>query len=62
MPPLFLGHAELTLVFDQIEAARLAVRRARRYSTKLESRAGQQCNKDLFDAEQALDEALGKLR
>lgn len=60
--PLFLQHDELKLLYDQIEEVRLAVRRARRYTTKLESKQGQECNRVLYDAEQGLDQALLKLR
>ncbi len=58
---LFLDHQVATDTAAAVDKARLAVRRAQRYTTKAESKAGQEANRALHEAEAALDEALKKL-
>lgn len=58
---LFLDHQAVADVAAAVDKARIAVRRARRYTTKAESPAGQEANHALHEAETALDEVLRKL-
>lgn len=62
MSPLFLDHAQTIDLAERLEHARVAVRHARRYTTKAESRAGQAANASLHEAEKVLDTALAMLR
>jgi hypothetical protein len=50
--PLFIDHAQAVGLTKQVERVRAAVRRARRYTTKAESRTGQEANVALHEAEQ----------
>jgi hypothetical protein len=60
--PLFIDHAQAAGLTKQVERVRASVRRARRYTTKAESRTGQEANVALHEAEQILDAVLKSLR
>lgn len=59
---LFLGAADVAAVERAVEHVRTLVRRAQRYTTKAESRAGQDANHALHDAEKEIERALKALR
>ena len=61
MSALFLDHGVVTEVTVDLEKARVAVRRAKRYTTKAESLGGIAAHRALHEAELALDAALKKL-
>ncbi len=58
---MFLGHSEIAALAKQLARARVAVRRAKRVTTKFESKSGQGCHRDLHEAETVLDQALRAL-
>lgn len=60
--PLFLDHSQSTGILEHVEKARLAVRKAKRYTTKAESRHGKDAHQSLHDAEKLLDTILTMLR
>jgi hypothetical protein len=61
MAALFVDHAGVATLVEQLEVARVAVRRAKRYTTKAESPTGQDAHRALHEAETVLDAALKKL-
>ncbi len=60
--PLFVDRQDAVLVTSELESARVAVRRAKRYTTKAESAAGQDAHRALHEAEVAIARALATLR
>lgn len=57
-PALFVDHAAGSEIAKVIDRARSLVRRAKRCTTKAESRAGQDAHRSLHDAEHEIDRAL----
>lgn len=60
--PLFVDRQHAVLITSELEAARKAVRRAKRYTTKAESETGQDAHRALHEAEVAIARALATLR
>lgn len=58
---LFLDHRDVQNVREGVERVRVLVRKAKRYTTKAESRTGQEAHRALHDAEQELDKLLKRL-
>ena len=60
--PLFVDRQQAALITSELETARKAVRRAKRYTTKAESETGQDAHRALHEAEVAIARALVSLR
>jgi len=59
---LFLDHAVARDTAEALENIRVLIRRAKRYTTKCESRGGMDANSALHEAEVEVDRALRALR
>lgn len=61
-PRLFVDHNDAATLEQELETARVQVRRAIRFLTKCESAAGQRAHGDAHDAEKTIERALSMLR
>ena len=59
---LFLSRGDIEEIVDVLERARVKVRAAERFTTKIESPSGQSAHRSLHEAETAIASALKTLR
>lgn len=61
MPVMFLAHPDITTLARELGQARVLMRRARRYTAKVESAAGREADSELHRAIIAVERALAVL-
>lgn len=61
-PRLFVDHNDAATLEQELETARVQMRRAIRFLTKCESAAGQRAHGDANDAEKSIERALRLLK
>lgn len=61
MTALFIDHATAASTAEMLQRVRVCIRKARRWTTKAESRGGQEANRALHEAETDIDRALAAL-
>lgn len=61
MTRLFLDHSDAASIAEEVEAVLVLVRRARRFTTKSESRLGMEADRAVHEAGERLDRLLARL-